>query len=232
MNTYDSVKSTSVSEQNKFLAKVYGWMTFALLLSALTAYGTAVYAANNIQAFAAFFRGGFFVAAIAELGIVFYLSARINKISAAKATTAFIIYSILNGFNLSTIFFAYNIASIANIFAISAGMFLCMAIYGSKTKSDLMSYRKFFSMAILGILIATLVNFLLRSSGMSLVISIAAVVLFTGLTAYDAQKMLIISRQARDDEMFKKASIIGALELYLDFINIFLHLLRIFGNRK
>lgn len=232
MNTYDSVKSTSVSEQNRFLAKVYGWMTFALLLSALTAYGTAVYAANNIQAFAAFFRGGFFVAAIAELVIVFYLSARINKISAAKATTAFIIYSILNGFNLSTIFFAYNIASIANIFAISAGMFLCMAIYGSKTKSDLMSYRKFFSMAILGILIATLVNFLLRSSGMSLVISIAAVVLFTGLTAYDAQKMLIISRQARDDEMFKKASIIGALELYLDFINIFLHLLRIFGNRK
>ena len=232
MNTYDSVKSTSVSEQNKFLAKVYGWMTFALLLSALTAYGTAVYAANNIQAFAAFFRGGFFVAAIAELVIVFYLSARINKISAAKATTAFIIYSILNGFNLSTIFFAYNIASIANIFAISAGMFLCMAIYGSKTKSDLMSYRKFFSMAILGILIATLVNFLLRSSGMSLVISIAAVVLFTGLTAYDAQKMLIISRQTRDDEMFKKASIIGALELYLDFINIFLHLLRIFGNRK
>lgn len=232
MNTYDSVKSTSVSEQNKFLAKVYGWMTFALLLSALTAYGTAVYAANNIQAFAAFFRGGFFVAAIAELVIVFYLSARINKISATKATTAFIIYSILNGFNLSTIFFAYNIASIANIFAISAGMFLCMAIYGSKTKSDLMLYRKFFSMAILGILIATLVNFLLRSSGMSLVISIAAVVLFTGLTAYDAQKMLIISRQARDDEMFKKASIIGALELYLDFINIFLHLLRIFGNRK
>ena len=232
MNTYDSVKSTSVSEQNRFLAKVYGWMTFALLLSALTAYGTAVNAANNIQAFAAFFRGGFFVAAIAELVIVFYLSARINKISAAKATTAFIIYSILNGFNLSTIFFAYNIASIANIFAISAGMFLCMAIYGSKTKSDLMSYRKFFSMAILGILIATLVNFLLRSSGMSLVISIAAVVLFTGLTAYDAQKMLIISRQARDDEMFKKASIIGALELYLDFINIFLHLLRIFGNRK
>lgn len=232
MNTYDSVKSTSVSEQNKFLAKVYGWMTFALLLSALTAYGTAVYAANNIQAFAAFFRGGFFVAAIAELVIVFYLSARINKISATKATTAFIIYSILNGFNLSTIFFAYNIASIANIFAISAGMFLCMAIYGSKTKSDLMSYMKFFSMAILGILIATLVNFLLRSSGMSLVISIAAVVLFTGLTAYDAQKMLIISRQARDDEMFKKASIIGALELYLDFINIFLHLLRIFGNRK
>lgn len=232
MNTYDSVKSTYVSEQNRFLAKVYGWMTFALLLSALTAYGTAVYAANNIQAFAAFFRGGFFVAAIAELVIVFYLSARINKISAAKATTAFIIYSILNGFNLSTIFFAYNIASIANIFAISAGMFLCMAIYGSKTKSDLMSYRKFFSMAILGILIATLVNFLLRSSGMSLVISIAAVVLFTGLTAYDAQKMLIISRQARDDEMFKKASIIGALELYLDFINIFLHLLRIFGNRK
>lgn len=232
MNTYDSVKSTSVSEQNKFLAKVYGWMTFALLLSALTAYGTAVYAANNIQTFAAFFRGGFFVAAIAELVIVFYLSARINKISAAKATTAFIIYSILNGFNLSTIFFAYNIASIANIFVISAGMFLCMAIYGSKTKSDLMSYRKFFSMAILGILIATLVNFLLRSSGMSLVISIAAVVLFTGLTAYDAQKMLIISRQARDDEMFKKASIIGALELYLDFINIFLHLLRIFGNRK
>ena len=232
MNTYDSVKSTSVSEQNRFLAKVYGWMTFALLLSALTAYGTAVYATNNIQAFAAFFRGGFFVAAIAELVIVFYLSARINKISAAKATTAFIIYSILNGFNLSTIFFAYNIASIANIFAISAGMFLCMAIYGSKTKSDLMSYRKFFSMAILGILIATLVNFLLRSSGMSLVISIAAVVLFTGLTAYDAQKMLIISRQARDDEMFKKASIIGALELYLDFINIFLHLLRIFGNRK
>ncbi len=232
MNNYNSVKYVSVTEQNKFLSRVYGWMAFALLLSGLTAYGTAVYAANNIHAFMAFFRGGFFAAAIAELVIVFYISARISKISPAKAKAAFIIYSILNGFNLSTIFFAYQITSIANIFGISAGMFLLMAIYGSKTKSDLSSYRKFFSMAILGIIIATLVNFLLRSTGMSLVISIAAVVLFSGLTAYDAQKMLLISRQATDDEMFKKAAIIGALSLYLDFINIFLHLLRIFGNRK
>ena len=232
MNTYDSVKSISISEQNKFLAKVYGWMTFALLLSGLTAYLTAFYAATNIQTFVSFFKGGFFIAAIAELVIVFYLSARINKISAAKATAAFIIYSILNGFNLSTIFFVYNITSIANIFAISAGMFLCMAIYGSKTKSNLMSYGKFFSMAILGIIIATLVNFLFRSTDMSFIISLVAVVLFTGLTAYDAQKMLIVSRHATNDEMFKKASIIGALSLYLDFINIFIHLLRIFGNRK
>ncbi|MBQ5998765.1 MAG: Bax inhibitor-1/YccA family protein [Treponema sp.] len=232
MEVFNSTQYNSVTEQNKFLARVYGWMTFALILSGLTAFGTAFYAQQNIQAFKTFFMGGFFIFAILELIIVFYLSARIQKISTGSAKFWFVVYSILNGFTLSTIFFIYDIASIANVFGISALMFFIMALYGSKTKTNLMSYGKFFSMAIMGIIIASLINLFLHSSGMDFLISIVAVVIFTGLTAYDTQKMLIISRQARDNDMFKKASIIGALELYLDFINIFIRMLRIFGNRK
>ena len=118
------------------------------------------------------------------------------------------------------------------VFFISAGMFAAMAVYGTVTKSSLSSFGKFFAMALVGIIIASLVNFLLRSPMLDWFLSIITVVIFTGLTAYDAQKMLAVIGNASDDEMFRKASVIGALDLYLDFINIFLAMLRLFGRRR
>ena len=137
----------------------------------------------------------------------------------------------LNGVTLSSIFIVYRLDSIVHIFVISALMFTAMAVYGAKTKQNIMSFGRYFSMALIGIIIASLVNIFLHSSSLSWGISFISVILFTGLTAYDSQKMLNVSRVARNDDVFAKASIIGALELYLDFINIFLSLLRLFGRR-
>ena len=163
---------------------------------------------------------------------MWWLTASIHKISSGAAFFAFILYSVLNGVTLSSIFLVYKIESIFMVFFISAGMFAAMAVYGTVTKSSLSSFGKFFAMALVGIIIASLVNFLLRSPMLDWFLSIITVVIFTGLTAYDAQKMLAVSGNASDDEMFRKASVIGALDLYLDFINIFLAMLRLFGRRR
>lgn len=221
---------SAVNEQNRFLAKVYGWMTLALALSA----GVAFFTVRSQFLFNLIFGNGFgyLILAIAEIVVVIWLSARIRKISATAATVAFILYSILNGMTLSSIFFVYEIQSIANVFIISAAMFLVMAIYGSVTKANILSFGRFFFMAITGLVIASLLNLFLKSSKLDWIISIVSVVVFTGCTAYDAKKMLVVSQQAQNTEVFNKASIIGALELYLDFVNIFLHLLSLFGKRR
>lgn len=218
--------------QNQFITKVYGWMSLALFISAATAFGTAIYASINTAFAQLLFGAGYLVLAITELILVWWLSASIRKISAFAATLGFIVYSVLNGITLSSIFIVYRLDSIVHIFVISALMFTAMAIYGAKTKQNLMSFGRYFSMALIGIIIASLVNLFLRSSSISWGISFISVVLFTGLTAYDSQKMLRVSQIARNDDVFTKASIIGALELYLDFINIFLSLLRLFGKRN
>ena len=163
---------------------------------------------------------------------MWWLTASIHKISSGAAFFAFILYSVLNAVTLSSIFLVYKIESIFIVFFISAGMFAAMAVYGTVTKSSLSSFGKYFAMALVGIIIASLVNFLLRSPMLDWFLSIITVVIFTGLTAYDAQKMLAVSGNASDDEMFRKASVIGALDLYLDFINIFLAMLRLFGRRR
>lgn len=231
MDNYVSTQSVQVKEQNRFLARVYGWMAIALLISAATAFSTAYYARINYTFARSLFGMGYLVLIIAELALVWWLSASIRKISTFAATIGFLSYSVLNGITLASIFFVYRLDSIVSIFGISALMFGAMAVYGANTKQNIMSFGRYFSMALIGILIASLVNLFLRSSGLTWLISIGTVILFTGLTAYDSQKMLRVSQMAQNTDVFKKASIIGALELYLDFINIFLSLLRLFGRR-
>ena len=219
-----------VKVKNTFLSRVYGWMTLALVISGVTAFLAAT---NETIIRLTIGNGfGFLILAVAELALVWWLTASIHKISSGAAFFAFIVYSVLNGVTLSSVFLVYKIESIFMVFFISAGMFAAMAVYGTVTKSSLSSFGKFFAMALVGIIIASLVNFLLRSPMLDWFLSIITVVLFTGLTAYDAQKMLAVSNNASDDEVFKKASVIGALELYLDFINIFLAMLRLFGRRR
>ena len=219
-----------VKVKNTFLSRVYGWMTLALVISGVTAFLAAT---NETIIRLTIGNGfGFLILAVAELALVWWLTASIHKISSGAAFFAFILYSVLNGVTLSSVFLVYKIESIFMVFFISAGMFAAMAVYGTVTKSSLSSFDKYFAMALVGIIIASLVNFLLRSPMLDWFLSIITVVLFTGLTAYDAQKMLAVSNNASDDEVFKKASVIGALELYLDFINIFLAMLRLFGRRR
>ena len=219
-----------VKVKNTFLSRVYGWMTLALVISGVTAFLAAT---NETIIRLTIGNGfGFLILAVAELALVWWLTASIHKISSGAAFFAFILYSVLNGVTLSSIFLVYKIESIFMVFFISAGMFAAMAVYGTVTKSSLSSFGKFFAMALVGIIIASLVNFLLRSPMLDWFLSIITVVIFTGLTAYDAQKMLAVSGNASDDEMFRKASVIGALDLYLDFINIFLAMLRLFGRRR
>ena len=219
-----------VKVKNTFLSRVYGWMTLALVISGVTAFLAAT---NETIIRLTIGNGfGFLILAVAELALVWWLTASIHKISSGAAFFAFILYSVLNGVTLSSIFLVYKIESIFMVFFISAGMFAAMAVYGTVTKSSLSSFGKFFAMALVGIIIASLVNFLLRSPMLDWFLSIITVVIFTGLTAYDAQKMLAVSNNASDDEVFKKASVIGALDLYLDFINIFLAMLRLFGRRR
>ena len=219
-----------VKVKNTFLSRVYGWMTLALVISGVTAFLAAT---NETIIRLTIGNGfGFLILAVAELALVWWLTASIHKISSGAAFFAFILYSVLNGVTLSSIFLVYKIESIFMVFFISAGMFAAMAVYGTVTKSSLSSFRKYVAMALVGIIIASLVNFLLRSPMLDWFLSIITVVLFTGLTAYDAQKMLAVSNNASDDEVFKKVSVIGALELYLDFINIFLAMLRLFGRRR
>ena len=219
-----------VKVKNTFLSRVYGWMTLALVISGVTAFLAAT---NETIIRLTIGNGfGFLILAVAELSLVWWLTASIHKISSGAAFFAFILYSVLNGVTLSSVFLVYKIESIFMVFFISAGMFAAMAVYGTVTKSSLSSFGKYFAMALVGIIIASLVNFFLRSPMLDWFLSIITVVIFTGLTAYDAQKMLAVSGNASDDEMFRKVSVIGALDLYLDFINIFLAMLRLFGRRR
>ncbi len=214
-----------------FLAKVFNWMAAGLGITGLIAYLTAH------TGLARAIIGGpvFFVLIIAELGLVFYLSARIEKIQASTATGLFVGYSVLNGLTLSTIFLAYTSSSIAGTFFITAGMFGAMAMYGLVTKRDLSGWGSFLFMGLIGIILASLVNIFLQSSSMYWIISLIGVFIFTGLTAYDVQKIKRMGEagiMSQGHEAIRKGSIMGALALYLDFINLFLMLLRFFGGSR
>ena len=225
-----TINTTEQSVQRKFLTKVYSWMSLALLLSG----ATALIVANSPVLLNLIFGNkiGFPILAIGEIILVWWLSASIRKISTMTASIAFLIYSVINGATLSSIFYAFSLNSIVIVFLVSALMFIGMSLYGVFSKSDIMSFGRYFSMAIIGLIVASVINIFLKSSGFSWIISILTVVIFTGLTAYDTRKMLLVSQQSDGSDMFQKASIIGALELYLDFINIFLALLRIFGKGR
>jgi len=177
----------------------------------------------------------FFVLIIAELGMVFALAGAVNRISAGTATALFVIYSALNGVTLSFIFLAYTSTSIVSTFFICAGTFAACSIYGWTTKKDLTSWSGFLTMGLIGIIIASLVNMFIKSSAMGMIISYIGVIVFVGLTAYDTQKlknMALTQPAGVDGAVVRKGAILGALSLYLDFINLFLMLLRIFGSSR
>ena len=214
------------------MRKVYVWMTFALAITGFTAYGVAnspgilqALVTNQIL---------FWGLIIAEFALVIGVSSAINKLSLTTATLMFVLYSIINGALLSFIFLAYTQSSIATVFFITAGTFAAMAFVGYTTKTDLSSLGKYLLMALIGIIIATLVNvFFVKSSILDLGISYLGVLIFVGLTAYDTQKIKDMLLQAPDaGEQAQKYALLGALSLYLDFINLFIYLLRIFGKRE
>ena len=214
-----------------FLAKVFNWMAAGLGVTAFCAF--AVVSTMDLQTIAAN-SGLFFMLMLVELGLVFYLSARIDKISPTTATGLFLLYSALNGITLSGILLIYTATSVAATFVVTAGMFGAMAVYGFVTKKDLSSWGSFLFMGLIGIVIASVVNMFLGSSQMSWIISGLGVIIFTGLTAYDVQditRMGASSIMQQGEGAVKKMAIIGALRLYLDFINLFLMLLRFMGNR-
>ena len=214
-----------------FLAKVFNWMAAGLGITGLVAYvtaasGLAVRIINSPL---------FLVLALGTLGLVFFLSARIDKIQASTASALFIGYSVLNGLFFSTIFLRYTGASIASTFVITAGMFGAMAVYGLVTKRDLSGWGSFLFMGLIGLIIASIVNIFLKSPGVYWVTSMIGVLIFTGLTAYDVQKIKKMGEEgimAQGREAITKGSIMGALALYLDFINLFLMLLRFFGGSR
>lgn len=213
------------------MRKVFVWMTLALAITGITAFGVATSPALLTIIFSS--KLMFWGLIIAEFALVFAISGAIHKLSLATATLLFILYSVVNGATLSVIFLAFSTAVIAKTFFITAGTFGVMALVGYTTKTDLTSMGKLLFMALLGIIIASVVNMFVHSSGFDLIISYIGVLIFVGLTAYDTQKIKQLCLAAPDaGEMAQKLALIGALELYLDFINLFLYLLRIFGNNK
>ena len=212
------------------MRKVYVWMTLALVITGITAYGVATTPAvlQAIYTNQPLFWG----LIIAEFALVIGVSAAINRLSLATATLMFVLYSVINGALLSYIFLLYTSSSIATVFFITAGTFGAMALIGYTTKTDLTSLGKILFMALIGIIIATIVNLFIKSSGMTLVLSYLGVLIFVGLTAYDSQKIKQMLLMAPDaGEGAQKLALLGALSLYLDFINLFIYMLRIFGKR-
>ena len=220
--------SFSFSQQlavQSFIQKVYSWMAAGLLLTGLVSLWTASTPAV-MQMLA---RGAFWVLAIAEIGLVFWLSASIHKISAQAASTAFLIYSALNGLTLSWIFLIYTASSIATVFFITAGTFAAVSLFGWTTKADLSSLRGYMVMALIGLVIASVVNMFIQSTPFYWILSYAGVAIFIGLTAYDTQRLKELHYTGGGSSQM---AIQGALMLYLDFINMFIYLLRIFGRRR
>lgn len=233
--------SMSASARNRELAvseafpalmrKVYVWMSLALVITGFTAYYVAT--SPSIVQVVYSSQAVLWGLIIGELALVFGLSAAINRLSLTTATLMFVLYSILNGVTLSSIFMIYTLSSIASVFFITAGTFGAMAAYGYFTKKDLTSWGRILLMALIGIIIASVVNIFIGSSGLSLIVSYLGVLIFVGLTAYDSQKIKEMLLTAPDaGEGMQKLALLGALTLYLDFINLFLHLLRILGSSR
>lgn len=212
-----------------YFSKVYGWMAFALLLSGLAAWLTG----HNLAVQQAIFTGYTpIVLCVIEIALVFGIGAAIRKLSASMCTLLFVIYSVINGLTLGVIFMVYTEASIMSTFLVTAITFGIMSVYGYTTKSDLTSWGKILLFALIGLIVATLVNIFLKSTMFQLIISGIGVLVFVGLTAYDTQKLKALAATATDEESMTKLAVYGALDLYLDFVNLFLYLLRFFGSRR
>lgn len=211
------------------MRKVYLWMTLALVITGFTAYAVAT--RNSLTELIWSNSSVMWVLIIAELALVIGISAAINKLSLTVATLLFVLYSVINGAVLSSIFFVYTEGSIATAFFVAAATFGAMSLYGYFTKTDLTSWGKILMMALIGLIIASIVAFFVP--GISIIASYVGVLVFVGLTAYDTQKIKEMCLQAPDaGESMQKYALLGALSLYLDFVNLFLYLLRIFGRRE
>ena len=214
----------------QFFNSVYAWMASGVALSAVVAW----WVSTQPQLMAQIFRGPtLIILFLAEIGLVITISWAINKISSGVATALFMLYSALNGLTLSVIFLVYTNASLVTTFAVTAGMFGAMSIYGFVTKRDLTQFGSLLFMALIGLIIASIVNIFWANSILYWIITYAGVLIFTALTAYDTQKLKLIAAQTADNPaMAARMAIVGALELYLDFINLFIFLLRILGDRR
>jgi len=218
-------------EQQRFMVRVYNWMGAGLALTGGMAWFTSTnetilnILVNNPMLFMVLF--------LVELGLVFYLAARVMNMSESQAMGVFFLYASLNGVTLAPLFMLYTSASLASTFMVTAGMFGAMSFYGYTTKKDLTSLGGFLFMGLIGIIIASIVNMFMNSSALYWIISYAGILIFVGLTAYDTQKikeMNILGNEGTEEDT--KEAIRGALSLYLDFINLFLMLLRVMGDRR
>lgn len=217
---------------SQYMRQVYGWMSAGLAITAVMAYAVAgtpavsnVVLGNSIV---------LILLIVAQFGLVIALSAAIHKMSPMTATALFILYSALTGVTMSSIFLYYPIGKIGTAFLVASGMFLAMTVYGTVTKRDLSGMGTFLFMGLIGIIIAAIVNMFLKNGMMTFIISCVGVVVFTGMTAYDTQKLREFGSRAPLDDpgAVRRGAILGALTLYLDFINLFLMLLRLFGNGR
>ncbi len=225
LRTEDEIKQ----HVSQYIAKVYGWMFLALMVTAISGY----YVASS-EAMINFIVGnkiGFWVVLIGQLFLVGYMSARINKISVQTATALFFIYSALNGLIFGILFLVYTPASLLTVFGITAGTFGVMSAVGYYTKQDLTKFGQIMFFGLIGLIIASIVNFFMQNEMMYWILSYVGVAVFVGLIAYDTQKIKAYALM-ESEEMRKKGAILGALALYLDFINLFIYLLRLFGSRK
>lgn len=222
--------SFSTASTRKFLLNVYNWMAMGLAVTGVIAYGISTSNFVNVILTNPIIYFGLF---IVQLIVVMGLTFAINKIPSGVAIGAFFLYAALTGLTFSVLFIVYTGASIAYTFLICAAMFAGVSIFGYVTKMDLSKFGAFFFMALIGIVVASVVNIFLKSSTLYWIISYVGVLVFVGLTAYDTQRIKRMSESTEfDSEQGKKSAVIGALMLYLDFINMFLFLLRILGNRK
>ena len=239
-----ATKTTVVMDEGlrAYMLKVYNYMASGVLLTgiiALISFNISVVtdASGAIVSFTEFgntlfFSGFKWLVMLAPLGIVFYMSFGINKMSSSKAQTVFWIFAALMGLSLSWILLVYTGKSVARVFFITSATFGAMSLYGYTTKRDLTKLGSFLMMGLIGIIIASLVNIFMKSSMMYFVISILGVLIFVGLTAYDTQKIKNMYVESDSGELIGKKAVMGALTLYLDFINLFIMLLRLFGQRR
>lgn len=221
---------SALTRQQEFITRVYSWMFAALVITGVIAYLTSTSA--QIISFVFETPYVFTGLLIGEVLLVIGLSALINKVNSSVAILLFVIYAAVNGLTMSVIFMVYTQSSIATTFFITAATFGAMSLYGYYTKKDLTSWGNLLFMALIGLIIASVVNLFLKNEMLYWIISYAGVLIFVGLTAYDTQKLKNLNMTNADNETVQKTAIMGALTLYLDFINLFLYLLRLLGRRK
>jgi hypothetical protein len=228
MDSVTTIRGDAAERVSAFLWKVYGWMAIGLALTAMVAVGVAS-SPEILRALVAN-RLVFFGLMIAELGLVFYLSARVDRLAPTTAAGLFALYSALNGITLSVVLIAYTGESVATTFVVTAGMFGALALFGSTTKRSLAGVGQFLMMGLVGIILASIVGFFWHSDALQFLITIVGVIVFTGLTAWDAQRLKQMALTLPDGQAGAYA-VVGALSLYLNFVNLFLMLLRLQGRR-